>query len=82
MIVMPYSSWETTPLTGWCLTKPVDLWSDIIAMEYPFPHIGRLLLALSIILIICNIALISHHAFSLKELVTSDGCVEMDIPWQ
>ncbi len=44
----------------------VDLWSDIIAMEYPSPHILRMLF---------------FFPFE-KELVTSERCVEMDIPWQ
>ncbi len=49
----------------------VDLGSDIIAMEWPFPHT-----------IYCNINS-WLCLFSLKkELITSDRCVEMGIPWQ
>ncbi len=45
----------------------VDLWSNIIAMEYPSPHILRLYVALFM---------------KEEELYTGEGYVEMDIPWQ
>ena len=45
-----------------------DLWSDIIAMEKPFPQIRHLLLL--------------EWLFFKWELITSNRCVEMDIPWQ
>ena len=59
-----------------------------IAMEYPFPHIRHLLLALfkgkKTVNIECFLAMINVYCpFSFKkELITGDGCVEMDIPWK
>ncbi len=59
----------------------VDLWSDIIAMEYPLQHILRLLNAL----FLCKIkrqCLLSFYFYKEKERLTGEGCVGVDIPWQ
>ncbi len=63
----------------------MDLWSDIIAMDYPSPHILRLYKAL--FRIKDSKHLVKHLMFTvlvfyILELYTGEGCVEMDNPWQ